>query len=45
MCDLTTLKYKFLAENIFSKINKKKKQDFRKSLKEHNENGQNALAY
>ena len=41
MCDLTSLKYEFLVENIPSKINKKKKQDFRKLiLKDHKENRQ-----
>ena len=38
MCDLTSLKYEILVENILSKINKKKEQDFRKVLKDHNEN-------
>ena len=45
MCALTLLKYEFMVEKIPSKINKKKKQDFRKALKDHNENKQNALAY
>ena len=45
MCALTLLKYEFMVEKIQSKINKKKKLDFRKALKDHNENKQNALAY
>ena len=44
MWALTTLKYKFLVENILSKINKKKKEDFKKSeLKDHNRNRQQMI--
>ena len=45
MCALALLKYESMVEKIPSKINKKKKQDFRKVIKDHNENNQNALAY
>ena len=38
MCALTLLKYEFMVEKIPTKINKKKKQDFRKVLEDHNEN-------
>ena len=37
---LTLLKYEFLVENILSKINKKKKTEFNKVLKDHNGNRQ-----